>query len=187
MTCYKADGRVLEHEHADHPNYLGTVEAKYVGPILGNMREIYEAHVGKPAASDDDVRRIQNELHALIFCDRSLALTLFECTYTLWSLKTRRPVYRNLPLGEHLVLQSFAQEKAMTEEQKPKKGAIEIGVEEKEDGFYICFKPNHEAQMAGMAEFAKGPFATSEIAEEAIKDVAKTVAGFLPGGKVHKM
>lgn len=71
ITCVRADGTMLEHETADHPDYKFPVEVEFVGV--------------KPALPDWDLS-FSNESHGLIYFDDYVALTMYECTYSLWSL-----------------------------------------------------------------------------------------------------
>lgn len=67
IRSIKADGTMLEHEHGDHPDYQFPVEVEYVGP---------------PSKDGS----YSNETHALIYQDGSIALTLYECCYSIWRL-----------------------------------------------------------------------------------------------------
>lgn len=71
ITCIRHDNTLLEHEHADHPNYRFPVEVEFIGtrPELPERDDSYTT-----------------ETHALIYTDDSVALTLYECTYGLFSL-----------------------------------------------------------------------------------------------------
>lgn len=80
IKCIKADGTMLEHEHGDHPDYKFPVEAEYIGTANeGNVRDIVEDY-------------IYNEMHALIYSDSSMALTIYECNYAIWSLRTGKVI-----------------------------------------------------------------------------------------------
>lgn len=77
IGCIKADGTMLEHEHGDHPDYKFPVTAKYVGPPPPPLEErdpntCYEERL---------------EMHALLYTDGCIALTMYECCYAMWSLK----------------------------------------------------------------------------------------------------
>ena len=64
----KADGTLMEHEHADHPDYKFPVKV----------------------ARQSNSRPLHWEEHAFVFSDGSVALTLFEYCYALWHLRTGR-------------------------------------------------------------------------------------------------
>ena len=82
ITCINADGTMLEHEHADHPGYLFPVEVKLCD-ALENTRYIQnEQSLGIPYPDD----YVYEETHAAIYTDGHVLLTLFECSYTIWSL-----------------------------------------------------------------------------------------------------
>lgn len=68
IRCIQSDGTMLEHEHGDHPDYRFPVEVEYVGP---------------PPKDGS----YSNETHALIYQDGSMALTLYECCYSMWGLR----------------------------------------------------------------------------------------------------
>jgi hypothetical protein len=77
IVCIRHDGALLEHEHADHPDYKYPVEVEFVGEI--------------PEFADlaEDVRAFERSLYAphkeaLIYSDESIAVTLYECCYTMW-------------------------------------------------------------------------------------------------------
>lgn len=59
------DGTLLENFHADHPNYLGTIEVEYIG--------------SEPEREPSDL-----ETHAVIYKDASVILTIYECCFAIW-------------------------------------------------------------------------------------------------------
>lgn len=65
VRCIRHDGLMLECEHGDHPDYKFPVVAQ------------------RDDGSEQDV-------HALIYTDGTVALTLYECCYVLWSLRDGR-------------------------------------------------------------------------------------------------
>jgi hypothetical protein len=87
IRCIKGDGSMLEHEHGDHPDYKHPVEIEYYGPIDDDLRHDYEMMAGKAPESDDDVRSLFGETHALIYTDGYIAVTLYECCYAMWSVR----------------------------------------------------------------------------------------------------
>lgn len=75
VACIRADGTMMEHEHADHPSYKFPVEVAYCGP--------------EPPADLDEISKacdFGSQSHALIFSDGAIALTLYECCYAMWRL-----------------------------------------------------------------------------------------------------
>lgn len=90
IGCIKADGTMLEHEHGDHPDYMFPVEAQYVG---GKPEEVFRvAHSDGTVEpmSEEWAKAREFETHALIYTDGHIALTLYECRYSLWSLRDGR-------------------------------------------------------------------------------------------------
>lgn len=89
VNCIMADGTMLECEHGDHPSY------KF--PIMVEIPEkdrkahfMYEQSDGHTyELSDEDIQNESvHERHALIFFDDTVALTLFEHVYYMWSLSS---------------------------------------------------------------------------------------------------
>ena len=81
------DGNMWEHEHGDHPDYKFPVTIEYVG---GKPEEQFRVMHGdgtvEPMSKEwADAR--SKETHALIYTDGYVALTIYECTYAMWSLK----------------------------------------------------------------------------------------------------
>lgn len=70
VNCIRHDCTMLEHEHADHPDYKFPVAVNYVGP----------AH----DLPDWDTSHCP-ESHALIYFDSCIAVTLYEYCYAMWS------------------------------------------------------------------------------------------------------
>lgn len=86
IASIKRDGSMWEHEHGDHPDYKFPVVIEYVG---GKPEEQFRVMHGdgtvEPMSKEwADAR--SRETHALIYSDGHVALTLYECTYALWSL-----------------------------------------------------------------------------------------------------
>jgi len=75
IRCIKGDGTMLEHEHGDHPDYKFPVQVEYVGPPSRESMNLPEWDGS-----------YSTETHALIYQDGSVALTMYECCYSLWSL-----------------------------------------------------------------------------------------------------
>ena len=66
IGCIRHDNLMLECEGGDHPDYKFPATIQYIGPL------------------DDESHE---ELHAVIYLDGSMALTLYECCYAMWSLR----------------------------------------------------------------------------------------------------
>lgn len=82
------DNTMLEHEHADHPAYKFPVKIEYIGQISDDDREEYMMMAGNEIVPDDEaVRKSESQTHALIYTDRSIALTMWEYCYAMWSLR----------------------------------------------------------------------------------------------------
>lgn len=82
IKCVKADGTALEHDHADHPDYKFPVEVEYVG-----HRPSKEEHERDWIDFD-----YCDQEHALIYTDGTIALTLFEYCYAMFSLNSGRAI-----------------------------------------------------------------------------------------------
>ena len=76
-----ANGDMLEHCDADHPDYKFPVEIEFIGT--------------RPADALDFEYR--SESHALIYCNSSVALTIYECCFELWRLRDGMPTGRDVP------------------------------------------------------------------------------------------
>ncbi len=72
ICSIKYDGEMYEHEHGDHPDYQFPVTVTYVLP--------------RPELPEWD-HSYEPQDHALIYSDGSIALTMYECCYTLWHLR----------------------------------------------------------------------------------------------------
>lgn len=79
-------GVMMEHPDADHPTYKFPVEAEYIGEIDNDLRSDYTLF-NQVVGTDEDVRQSQTESHALIYNDRSIAITIYECCYAMWYLR----------------------------------------------------------------------------------------------------
>jgi len=89
IRCINADGSMLEVAHGDHQDYKFPVEIEYIGPVTDALREDYWHMSGEiEPESDDQVRDMFSEVHALIYTDGTVALTMYECNYAIWSVRT---------------------------------------------------------------------------------------------------
>jgi hypothetical protein len=64
---------MLEHEHADHPDYKFPVTVEYVSEV--------------PSDLPDWDTSYYPETHALIYTDGYIAVTMYECCHAMWWLK----------------------------------------------------------------------------------------------------
>jgi len=80
INCIRWDNTMLEHEHADHVTYQFPVYTQYIGEL------------------DDEMHSFEywDQNHALIYTDGTIALTLYECCYETWSLKTCKPLSKRI-------------------------------------------------------------------------------------------
>lgn len=76
IACIRHDGTMLEHEHGDHPDYIFPIDVEYTGDKADKTEDI-------PGLGVIDNSK---ECHALIYADSAMALTLYECTYSLWNV-----------------------------------------------------------------------------------------------------
>lgn len=96
VGCIKADGNMFEHEHGDHPDYKFPVSVEYVGPLkIGHVSDyatmissdVEEQNLTLETFDEAEVRATLGEVHALVYTDGIVALTLYEHTYALWLLE----------------------------------------------------------------------------------------------------
>lgn len=80
VGCVTATGLMLEHEHGDHPDYKFPVTIEYCGPEENKPCWTFDGDKTTPAPE------LQEETHALIYCDGSVAITMYECCYAMWYL-----------------------------------------------------------------------------------------------------
>lgn len=83
IACVRHDDTCLEHEHADHPDYLFPVSIVYTEPVPPVPAD-WEGDAALWALD------YETETHALIYYDDSIALTLYEACYFIWSLRDGR-------------------------------------------------------------------------------------------------
>lgn len=89
IMCVMADGTMLEVPGGDHPTYIMPVEIEWIGEITPDA--VHDAKlIGCGGDSDKDVRDAFSETHALIYTDRNMALTMYECCYAMWALRDGR-------------------------------------------------------------------------------------------------
>lgn len=81
ITTIKHDGTMMEHEHADHPDYKFPVTIEYVG-----KQDPRKFFWGEQDVTDIMVEMCKLQDHALIYTDGTIAVTLYECCYAMWTL-----------------------------------------------------------------------------------------------------
>lgn len=88
VRCYRAsDNARMEHEHADHPDYKFPVTVDYIGEVSSHDRETYTGFFSEnEEVTDDKIRLMLGEYHALIYADDNIAITLYEHCYAMWHL-----------------------------------------------------------------------------------------------------
>lgn len=83
VMSVKRDDSMWEHEHADHPTYLFPVEVSRE-PLTDDEAQ-WSCGDGTKEPMDDDNRWMSaHQTHAVVFADRCLVLTMYECCYALW-------------------------------------------------------------------------------------------------------
>lgn len=88
IQCIRHDGTLLEHEHADHPTYIRPVRVDWVGPVSEECYAEYKVVSGSDPTTEQDVRDYLGEVHALVYTDGNIAVTIYECNYAMWSIAT---------------------------------------------------------------------------------------------------
>jgi hypothetical protein len=87
INCIKYDNTMMEHEHADHPDYKFPVDVEYVGNLKGTGDPGEDLALYGRVLNDQEVREMMGQTHALIYTDGSIALTIYECCYAMWYLR----------------------------------------------------------------------------------------------------
>lgn len=64
VSCITYDFTMLEHEHADHPDYKFPIYVEFFGK--------------------DHLEGFRGEKHALLYTDGIVAVTIYECCYAMW-------------------------------------------------------------------------------------------------------
>jgi hypothetical protein len=85
IACIRGD-MLLEHEHADHPDYKFPVNVDYIGKIVTEDITEHEECFGNKA-DEARVREFRGETHALIYSDGYVAVTTYEHCYAMWHLR----------------------------------------------------------------------------------------------------
>lgn len=87
VKCIRADGNMYEHEHGDHPDYKFPVKVEYIGPIGEDEIHDYTMVTGKEPSDEEAIRKFHEQTHALLYTDGTIAVTLYECCYSMWLVK----------------------------------------------------------------------------------------------------
>jgi len=88
IACIKANGDMLEHEHGDHPDYKFPVTIKYSGSDFETPES--QLLVYGKLLSGDELQHSRDQVHALIYTDGGIAVTLYECCYATWYVRDGR-------------------------------------------------------------------------------------------------
>lgn len=85
IRCIRFDGMMMEHEHADHCDYMFPVHVRYTG---SEPEKVFTMHgpEGPVEMSPEWVESQCNETHALIYTDGNIAVTMSEYCYAFWSV-----------------------------------------------------------------------------------------------------
>jgi len=87
IACIKHDNSMWEHEHGDHPDYKFPITVEFIGNITEEDIQDYQLFGGTDP-DESKVRLSKKENHALIYTDgMSIALSIYECCFAMWSLK----------------------------------------------------------------------------------------------------
>lgn len=86
IRCIRFDGLMLEHEHGDIEGYIFPINVEYIGQKTEDRYQCVNG-LGEISIMDDDWQYcIDHETHALIYANPGVAVTMYECCYTMWSL-----------------------------------------------------------------------------------------------------
>lgn len=82
---FRADFNMYECEHGDHKDYMFPVNVEFTGdPEIVTTRD-----------EDGNVVCVQDqELHALIYTDGNIAVTMYECEYFTWLISSGGREYK---------------------------------------------------------------------------------------------
>jgi hypothetical protein len=86
IACIKNDNSMWEHEHGDHPDYKFPVEVEYCGTDENEFTWA-EPDGSKRPMSASERQMFSHQVHALIYTDGHVALTIYECCYAMWYLR----------------------------------------------------------------------------------------------------
>ena len=88
ITCIKANGDMLEHPDADHPDYKFPVDVEFCG-TQAQKEEMFSLHSpgGEVIIDEKFMSMMCHQNHALIYSDGNIAITIYEARYYMWFLK----------------------------------------------------------------------------------------------------
>ena len=86
IRCIRADGMMLEHEHGDHPDYIFPVSVEYIGPPDETRYQLVDGEGNIEMMDDDCKYSTDNETHALLYTNGSIAVTMYETCSAAWQL-----------------------------------------------------------------------------------------------------
>ena len=86
IRCITGGSLMLEVEHGDHPDYKFPVEVVYIGDRRDFDDEDESGNKIPCSANALDLQT--HETHALIYSDGSIAVTIYECTYSMWYVES---------------------------------------------------------------------------------------------------
>ena len=101
IKCITGDGKLLECEGGDHPNYIKPVEVKLTGYHYNYETEQEEFG---PQYSE-------SETHTLIFQDEVSAITLYETCYFFWIRNKLK--YTGLAMNHYIKYDATLETKAI--------------------------------------------------------------------------
>jgi hypothetical protein len=93
VTCIRYDANgilLLEHEHADHPDYRFPVEVEWVGPDEHDDFSGFDGSGQSVRLPESIVASMKHESHALLFTDGIAAVTIHDAEHALWYLDDGR-------------------------------------------------------------------------------------------------
>jgi hypothetical protein len=96
IRCIQAGGLLLEHEHGDHLDYKFPVKAvfyKTPEELVAEGVSWVDGNGDKTPMTVEDAAYDCYQTHALIYTDGTIALTLYECCYAMWELRTGKVLY----------------------------------------------------------------------------------------------
>jgi hypothetical protein len=98
-NAYAAATLSKEHEHDEHPDYKFPVHAVWCGPKSEDPGYWIDGDGKKRKMSKAEAACFTNELHALIYTDGFVAVTLYEYCYAIWTLRPHIYRRKKMPAG----------------------------------------------------------------------------------------
>ena len=87
IHCIRADGTMLEHEHGDREDYLFPVEVEYIGPPDETRYHLINGEGNIEVIDEGWKYSIDHEMHALLYANGSIAVTMYETCSAAWLLQ----------------------------------------------------------------------------------------------------